>query len=148
VSIADQYDLSNAASTLAIANTPLFLVQKLQEDPVVRTISTQMTGDEILSELQSTVQKKPETLRESVVPYVLLVALYHNSQAAYLRKATRIQPSYEDQWFVYVRNVLIETYQPTSRQVLELRTGPMFSTRSSSASARHTILANDPTNVL
>jgi len=133
------YDWSSAVSALAIANTPLFLVQKLQEDPVVRSVSIHETGEEVLEALKEAVRTKPETLTEAVIPYALLVALYSMPHAAYLQKTSAIQPSYGDPWYAYIRQLLMQTYQPTQRQVLELRVKPTITVSSTSATSHHSI---------
>jgi hypothetical protein len=133
VKLTDRFDFATAISALAVANTPLFLLQKLQENPLVHAIATQLTAEEMLDELKKSVQQKPETLEEAVIPYVLLVAISLNLQAAYLRKTLSIDPAYDDDWYKFIRSALLQTYQPTSRQFFEFRQRPSFSTTSSAA---------------
>jgi hypothetical protein len=106
-------DLKNAQAAFAVANTPLFLVRKLQEDPTVRALANKVRGDELLRELEMSAQRKPQTIREAVIPYVCLVALSFYDNASYLRRSISIRLEYEDYWFDYIRRVLIQTYRPT-----------------------------------
>jgi hypothetical protein len=106
-------DLKNAQSVFAVANTPLFLVRKLQEDPTVHALANRLHGDDLLRELEMSVQRRPETLREAVIPYVCLVALSLYSDASFLNNSMSVRLNYEDDWFDYIRTVLIQTYRPT-----------------------------------
>jgi hypothetical protein len=110
-------DLQQAQANFAVANTPLFLVRKLQEDPAVRLLARQVNPNLLLEELRKSVQKRPETLRESVIPYVCLVALWFNNDATFLENAVSVKPAYSDDWFDYIRSVLIKTFRPTHTYV-------------------------------
>jgi hypothetical protein len=139
--ISDKFNLTNAQSQYAVANTPLFLVRKLQEDPVVKTISDTLTGVEILRELEQAVSHRPDNLLQAVLPYVCLVALWMKPDAAFLRGATKIKPVQNDEWFKIVRQALIQTYRPTARQLISvpMMTTPKAQIRSNSASSVTTI---------
>jgi hypothetical protein len=138
--ITDRFSFANAAYARAVANTPLFLLRKLQEDPTVRAIADSCTGDELLVAFSESVQQKPNSPEETVLPYVLLVALYFNTQAAYLRKAALVRPNYEDEWLAYILNVLLETYQPATRQIVELKANPTTSITTSATATSHHIV--------
>ncbi len=110
----EQVDLSHAASTYAVANTPLFLVRKLREDPAVSEIAKLFSGDQILAALQLTVQDKPTDLFDYVRPYVYLVALSMKETDTYLRKAMELPNTRKWDWFNYVALALLQTYTPTT----------------------------------
>src|SRR6266446_9920943 len=113
-------DLKKAQAVFAVANTPLFLVRKLQEDPAVHALANKLHGDVLLRELELSVQKKPETIREAVIPYVCLVALSLYADASYLTKSVSVQPKYEDDWFDYIRTALIQLYRPTQIRTVKV----------------------------
>ena len=142
MTIADDFDLSQAQANYAVANTPLFLLRKLQEDETIKAISQKLSGLQILRELEQAVGHRPENLLQAVLPYVCLAALWMKPDASFLQSTTRITPSYNDDWFRYARHALIQTYRPTSQHVISL---PMIVTpkaqiSNTSSTAQHTLI--------
>jgi hypothetical protein len=130
-------DLKNAQAVFAVANTPLFLVRKLQEDPTVHALAHKLHGDDLLRELEMSVQQRPETIREAVIPYVCMVALSLYPDASYLSKSVSVQPKYQDDWFDYIRTALIQLYRSTQIQTVKVPAHvrgprPMLQTNSAS----------------
>ena len=94
----NQIDLTEAEAAFAVANTPQFLLRKLRADPAVRQIQSQFKGKDVLKALKAAVHHKPNTLRDSVRPYVYLVALFYYLDISYLRGAAKIVAPHFD-WF-------------------------------------------------
>lgn len=127
----EQVDLSRAAATYAVANTPLFLIRKLREDPAVSTIATEFPGDQTLTALKRAVEHYPPTdLCDYVRPYLYLVALSMKDTDAYLRKALELPNTKYWDWFNYVALALLQTYTPTQSQTVRAST-PVFDTTAS-----------------
>lgn len=133
----DQFPLTLAQQTFAVANTPLFLIRKLRVDPDVHEISRAFDGIQLLAELERSLQSKPENLRQSVLPYVLLMSLFFKGDKSFLTASGTVARNYEDDWFEYVRQVLIQTYRTTQFTTLKAQqpTSTLIPAHPKSASA-------------
>src|SRR5882724_11742419 len=98
-----EVDFSQASHAYAVANTPLFLIRKLQQDPVVHEVSRSFSGEEILEELRRAVEHEPRGLVEYVRPYVYLAALSRQQQGVYLKTAGQLTNAAKWDWFEYMR---------------------------------------------
>ena len=116
----DEANLSHAAQMFAVANTPLFLIRKLRDDPVVNEMANVFAPDDIINHLHKAVEHEPETLLDYVCPYVYLVALSKKPQDKFLKDVADMPGSERWDWFDYIRRVLLETYLPTGNQVIEM----------------------------
>jgi hypothetical protein len=116
-----EVEFSQASHAYAVANTPLFLIRKLQQDPVVHEISRSFSGEQILEELRRSVEHEPRGLVDYVRPYVYLTALSRQQQDLYLKSAGQLANSAKWDWFEYMRQVLLSTYAPTSAQEVQPR---------------------------
>lgn len=114
----NEANLSQAARVYAIANTPLFLIHKLREDPAVHDIARSFSGEQILLELQRATVGEPQTPADYVRPYALLAALALKSDVGYLRAAARIERAYTWEWFDYIHRVLLTTHSPTTSDTM------------------------------
>lgn len=111
-----------AEAAYAIANAPMFLVRKLGADSAASQIESEFSAEDILKAIEDAVKRKPKSVRDAVLPYVLAVALSKKSDASFLHKATKIKaPSHE--WFDYVVHVLEKTYQSTSSLIVKVPAG-------------------------
>ncbi len=134
----DQIDLSEAEAAFAVANTPQFLLRKLRADSAVRQIYSQFKGNDVLKALKAAVHDKPNTLRDSVRPYIYLVALSYYLDVSYLRGAAKIVATHFD-WFEHLANVLIKTPQTTSIRSFDVPVNliePPVSTDTTSSTSR------------
>jgi hypothetical protein len=134
----DSFDLNAAARVYGIANTPPFLVRKLQVDPVVRETSEKCSAEEILDALRSAVEKdamrEPMTPVEAVRPYAYLVALWFKPEISHLREAAKI-PASSYRWFDTIAELCIETFSPIGNQSVNVPGALSSSTISVAASA-------------
>jgi hypothetical protein len=105
-------NLTTAEQTYAVSNVPLFLLRRLQADAAPRTVAASWTADEILDALQRALREKPQTLSDTVWPYVLLVALEQKRDLAKLKSAASLAAPYHD-WFSYLAAVLVQTFTPS-----------------------------------
>jgi hypothetical protein len=110
-------NLTPASRAYAIANTPLFVVRKLQEDPSVQTLGRECPGEDILASLQAATLARPENPVEAVKPYALLVALWFKPELGYLQEAARIRAQFHP-WFGYIAEALISTFSPIQSRVI------------------------------
>jgi hypothetical protein len=107
-----------AEKTYAVANTPLFLLRKLREDPAVLQIARAAPIDAIFDALKSSLEEEPRNLRETVLPYFCLIALAIAGNRNKLEEATRLRSTHAE-WYSYIANVLLETHQSTVSRTLE-----------------------------
>jgi hypothetical protein len=114
-----EFDLDEASRILGIANTPLFLVRKLQNDGSVRAIGDAIPGPEIVSELQAMITIEPTDPIEAVRPYVYLVSLWFKSEVDSLQEAARFTSSIYG-WYSYIAKALLESFSPIQRQTMSI----------------------------
>lgn len=106
-------NLKSAETSFALANTPLFLIRKLQADPVVLEIRQRFSEEEIYAALEYSLKQEPMNLSDAVRPYVYLVSLAGKSDMSFLRRAVELGSDHAD-WYHYIANVLLQTYKSTS----------------------------------
>jgi hypothetical protein len=99
---------------------------------------------ELLAELESAVAANPRDVASAVFPYVCLVSASNEVGRAFLRSATKIKRSYEDDWFDYIRRLLIETYRPMSEVLISVPSYPVpkVSIQSKGATQRNELIMN------
>jgi hypothetical protein len=114
-----QLNTSSAEMTFVVANTPLFLLRKLRSDPVVVEMSTSIPAAQIFKALQKSIRRKPKTIKDSVRPYVYLVALSLLRDQSYLRQAATLSAPHAE-WFTYLAKILTKTNTPTSNVLIQV----------------------------
>lgn len=137
----EQFDLTKAERDYLVANTPLFLARRLQLNPVVTRISSELTSEQILSELKTYATHRPDTIFERVAPYVLLVALYLKRDLVGLKNSTLIVADWHHRWFDYIRTALIQMSRSVSTSTIPVpNIGTTLSSAKTQASANFTTL--------
>jgi hypothetical protein len=111
-------NLTDASLTLAVANTPLFLLRKLKADPTVHEIAASFDGAVIVREISRLVCSEVRDATDYVRPYVYLAALSFLPDIRYLRAVAEIKGTKRWDWFDYINRVLLDTYIPTEHMVL------------------------------
>jgi hypothetical protein len=110
-----EFDLTEASHIYAIANTPLFLVRKLKEDPIPRKISEQCSAEQILGVLRTAAGVLPATIIDAVRPYAFLVALWLMPEPDGLERAAEFDaPNFN--WYGYILAELLRTFSPVQMQ--------------------------------
>jgi hypothetical protein len=112
-------DLSQARYVYGIANTPLFLVRKLQDDPAIRRLGAECSGEQLVDALRLIAAREPASAAEAVRPYAFLVALWFNPKMEYLKEASNIQTPFF-KWYGYIAQVLLETFSFVQSQSIEV----------------------------
>jgi hypothetical protein len=112
-------DLSRAQSAFLVANSPLFLLRKLRDDPAVVMIAKYAVPTAILKQLRQSLSRPPRALHTAVAPYVYLVALSMQPDIRYLHEASELSAPHHA-WFRYLSGVLLQTYKPTTVQMVTL----------------------------
>ena len=133
MSTIDQHPFALAQQAFAVANTPMFLIRKLRVDPEVHEIARLFDGEVILSQLEAALGNAPKSLRESVLPYVLLVSLSFKNDVSFLKATEGIARGYEDDWFDYARQVLLQTHRTTVFSSISAQPMPTLATPPSNA---------------
>jgi hypothetical protein len=139
-----EFDFAPAGKIYGIANTPLFLIRKLQVEPTARAIGDACAGSEIVEALRSMVNTEPANAAEAVRPYVLLLALWYKPEVDYLLEAAKLQTTIYG-WYSYVAEVLRATFSSVQGQVIEVSgqlLSPTVSIESSSPSASRCVIVS------
>lgn len=121
MSTIDRTNLHTAGTSFGLANTPTFLLRRLQNDSAVSAIRAGSTDDELLQALRVALATEPKTLEDAVRPYVLLVALSRSSDVRKLDAAQQIQPRPEHfDWYFEILRVLRDSKPATSYSSIKL----------------------------
>lgn len=97
------FDLSQAETALAVANTPEFLERKLRSDPAVKDLLLRYGGEELRRKLSAVLRRKPKNLSEAVQPYAFLVAMSFDADKRPLLSAMQLKSKYHDWYGDFVR---------------------------------------------
>jgi hypothetical protein len=103
-----------AEGAYIIANTPLFLLRNLLSDPAVAGVAHDTPSADILAELQRATARKPSTLTDKVLPFILLTALAIKGDVHRLAQTAHLRPDAKPHWFSYLASVLLDTTCPFS----------------------------------
>lgn len=114
-----EIDLNQACEAFAIANTPLFLVRKLQADPAVHAARDRFSGQQLFDILLEALRDEPKSIIDSVRPYALLVALSLQGDIEHLRAASQVSAKGWD-WFEYIAAFLVETFSPITTEIIRV----------------------------
>ena len=115
----NEINLKRATQIHAIANTPLFLVRKLQADPAVRQAADSISGEEIVQALRTAVTREPVSAEDAVRPYVLLVALWFSPKIAHLQEAAKLETSIYS-WYSYIAEALLTSFSAVQQQIIKV----------------------------
>ena len=112
----DDIDLTEAGNIYLIANTPLFLMRRLQEDPAPDLLSRNFTSEEVLVDLRRVLEESPEDPVQAVRPFVYLLALRNQalrggSSADIFFVAARLTSHFHP-WYATVARTLETTFVP------------------------------------
>ncbi len=135
----DKTDFNSASSAYLVANTPLFLLRKLREDPNIGELARSVTSEQLFDALKYAAQKDANTLADRVRPFILLVALAIKGDINRLRETTGVRPPIRADWFDYLCRVLIETHRPTMRSTIKLATAKLHGTSASNSGATEVV---------
>ncbi|MER8734361.1 hypothetical protein NKH28_32010 [Mesorhizobium sp. M1227] len=140
MSRSSDFDLRNAVTAFVVANTPLFLLRKLQsEESLIRQINESTSERALISKLKAALRTKPKNLHSAVRPYVYLVALANREAFMALKQfAGHHYEAYP--WFEYLTDVILQTGQTTTmtEATLNLVLKPSIESKSQSqATASH-----------
>ena len=105
-------DFLNAQTSYAVANAPLYLLERLRSDPDVQAVAATTAPKSIYKKIGSSLRKRPRTLRDLAMPYVYLVALGMTQDLALLRKASLLPT--DAKWFRYLAEILMLETTPTT----------------------------------
>ncbi len=116
--------LENAKSVYSLANTPLYVLRNLKQDAAVTQIARSRSSEEILHELSIRKSSSEETLDQTVMPFVLLVALGSKNDLTAVKEAERFSGSFGE-WFSTIARAILLTTSPTSLSKLEMTRPPL-----------------------
>ncbi|UVK44839.1 hypothetical protein BPNPMPFG_000304 [Mesorhizobium sp. AR07] len=110
----ENLDLSSVEDHYIFSNTPMYLVRRLKEDAAVASAAKQNSPQFLADQYKTQVRKPPENVREAVIPYVCLVALFLQKQAAKLKEMTALSPDPSYKFIAEVNQILVQTLVPTN----------------------------------
>ena len=140
----NELDLVRASRVYSVANTPLFLVRKLQEDPAVRATSERYAGEEIVATLREVIKAEPNTPEDAVLPYMLLVALAFKHTIEHLQRASELETEIFN-WYSYIAQALLLSFSPIKQSTIEVQgslSSPSLSTHSDATNSSNIIDAD------
>ena len=105
---------SAAERAYVVANTPLFLLRNLLNDPMVFDVARE-DSDEIFAELVAACNRQPATLTDAVIPFILLVALSRRGDVRHLDQSRQLRPQAKPHWFAYLAEMLVEITRPSTQ---------------------------------
>jgi len=115
----NELDLTQASRAYGVANTPSFLVRKLQADAGIRALGQTCSAQDILAALRASVAVEADSPVDAVRPYALLVALWFKQEIEHLKEASKISaPEYR--WFPVVSELLIQNFSPVQMHTIQL----------------------------
>ena len=109
-SIADR--VPHAASYLTVANTPIFLVNKLRRDSQMAVLANKLSSTELVTNIARCLKRPPSNVYEEVEPYVYLVALAMKGDIRFLKEFTQVSDE-NYRWFAYLADYLFRTTTAT-----------------------------------
>jgi hypothetical protein len=118
--------LNEAQAAVAVANTPLFLVRRLRENPALRRAHVMHGAEKIFAALQTVLPNKPSDLTAATEAYFYLVALSLDDDKSWLRRALALSAPHI-KWFSDIAEYLVETAKPTVAKTLDLHASPAVS---------------------
>lgn len=122
MSISDS--VPSAASYLTVANTPLFLVNKLRGDAHVISLANRLSSTELVTNIAECLKRVPSDIYEEVEPYVYLVALVIKGDIRALTTISQFTGQ-NYRWFAYLSNYLLRTTPVTIRTNNSIASVPM-----------------------
>jgi hypothetical protein len=104
-------DLSEPRLHYAVANDPMFLMEKLKADPTTVNLS-KLYLVHLVDGIRESLKIKPVSLDQLTLPYVYLVALGLKRDIPSLQKATRLRAN-RYKWFSAIAKMLLNETSPT-----------------------------------
>jgi hypothetical protein len=132
----EEIDLSETANIYMIANTPLFLIRRLQADSSVAALSLHCGTNDLYSGIESALSASPENPVEAVRPFAYLIALRNHNDPDMFFKASELRAPYLS-WYPTVARMLAVTFIPNTNVTLFATPAPrviQFSGHGNSAS--------------
>jgi hypothetical protein len=110
-------DLSEAGKIYLVANTPLFLTRRLQDDSSVDVLRRSCSGEDLYEGIVESLQFAPGDSVEAVRPFAYLIALRGQESPELFLKAARMRSDYHP-WFKTVARALEATFVPHVNQTI------------------------------
>lgn len=115
-------EFHNARIVYAVANTPLYLLERLREDAEVQAFARRSDGPTLFGLMSSALETPPCTLQQAVLPYVYLICLALKNDILQLQRA-RALSSDGYKWFSYLVDIVNSTSTPTATVNLRSSSG-------------------------
>ena len=119
----EEVNLTDTANIYLIANTPIFLIRRLQADPSVYALAQLCAPLDLYAGIASSLAKSPNNPIEAVRPFAFLVALrIQNCAELFYRAAELPAPSLP--WFPTVARMLGVTFVPNANVTMTVTPAP------------------------
>lgn len=113
MTILSPIDLRDAATIVAVANTPIFLAKRMRELPAAQRARELFTPEQLFGALEQLVLRKPTSHDQVVEPFFYLSVLALHNQGVLLRKASELSAP-NLRWFAEVAAYYYAAARPTS----------------------------------
>jgi hypothetical protein len=115
-----EVDLSEAGNLYLIANTPTFLVRRLQSDSSVEVLSKSCKSDDLYGELEDALQADPADTVAAVRPFAYLLALRNQNSSELFSKAAGLRSPYHP-WYPIATQLLVASFIPFVNECVLVR---------------------------
>lgn len=120
MTILDPLNMSDAETSVAVANTPIFLARRLRENPALQRAHALFGADKLLRALETIADREPRSITDATEVYFYLVSLSFDNDLKYLRRASEL-PVKHVKWFSEVAQYLLKSVRPISVTSVQAR---------------------------
>jgi len=131
----EEINLTETANIYLVANTPIFLIRRLQADPSVFALAQRCEAQDLYDSIVSSLAKSPENPVEAVRPFAFLVALRIQNSAELFYRAAEL-PAPHLPWFSTVARMLGVTFVPNANVSMTVTRLPTLTYTSGSATSK------------
>ncbi|WP_147262144.1 hypothetical protein [Thalassospira xiamenensis] len=104
-------DLHRAKSAFATANIPEYFLHSLKSDECISEVNSKLTVQETYDLIRLISQKKPDSLEDLILPYVLLVSLSEKAEYGLIEEAGNGDYPHHP-WMHHFSKILSNEYTP------------------------------------
>jgi hypothetical protein len=133
--------LEEAAKIYLVANTPAFLTSRLARLSGVAAIAREQEEDSILSQIQTLLKSRPETLEELVQPFLWVISLATLDNRSVLQRLTTVSAPHH-RWFSEVVDIMLTRIRPTTMTILRADKPTLTAPRSKTVSASRVLITS------
>jgi hypothetical protein len=112
------FNFTKAEAAYVVANTPLFIVRNLKNDPSVTKVAANFSSAQIVEELKVRLDTPPQTARDRIIPFILISALGLKQDRAALLAVTQLNTD-NYRWMKLVLENTLAGVKPFTRGYIQ-----------------------------